>query len=57
MSLRISKLTNKGAEDDEADHVNTEENEIVNVGDRPVGAVAEAVHFHHHPEMVLLLIH
>ena len=47
-----------GAEcDDAGDHVRTEENQVIHVGDHPLGSIAETVHFHHHPEMVLLLVY
>ena len=51
------RLTNDGAEYDEADHVSTEENQVILVGDNPIGSIAKTVHFHHHPETVLLLVY
>ena len=32
-----------GAEYDEADHVRTEENQVIHVGDHPLGSIAETV--------------
>ena len=46
-----------GAEYDEGDHVRTEENQEIHVGDYPLGSIAETVHFHHHPETILLLVY
>lgn len=50
-------LTDKGAEYDEADHIKTEQNYIIQVGDDPVSCIAEAMHLHHHPNIILLLVY